>query len=172
MKIRKIRPSFEGTLYQTFSRCFSWPLPAVSVNILKISFPQKAHPISLVIKLMGLRINPLLWIMHHMRSYIGWVSSLSEVNSAQKRCPPTLQNPAQSHWAECVTAEHSRHGFSSGGCSSWMFHTGQVNCSSNNQLFVGTRHHSQIQPALPWLWGRAGKHSISQLPAGLCLVLC
>lgn len=68
----------------------------VFANILKISFPQKAHPISLAIKLMGLRINLLLWIMHHMRSYIGWVwvPSLSGINSAQGTVPTHSAEPS------------------------------------------------------------------------------
>jgi len=60
-----------------------------SIVLTNISFSQKDHPISLEIKLMGLRINSLLWIMHHMVSYIGWVwaTSLLEVNLAQEILP-------------------------------------------------------------------------------------
>lgn len=149
----------------------------VFVNILKISFPQKAHPISLAIKLMGLRINPLLWIMHHMMSYIGWVwvTSLSEVNLAQEILP--------THFAEsssvtlslmCYSRRHQ----------AWLFQQNTVQeiagyeCFTEVRLIVALRISFlsvrcatvRFQPALPWVFRCARKHSISQLPVGFCLI--
>lgn len=151
----------------------------VFVHILKINFSQKAHPISLAIKLMGLRINPLLWIMHHMMSYIGWVwvTSLSEVNLAQEMLP--------THFAEsssvtlglmCYSRRHP----------AWLFQQNTVRkaagyeCFTEVKLIVALRISFllvqrttvRLQPALPWVLRRARKRSMSQFPVASALSPC
>lgn len=151
----------------------------VFVNILKISFPQKAHPISLAIKLMGLRINPLLWIMHHMTSSVGWVwvTSLSEVNLAQETLP--------THFAESSSVALSLMCYS-GRHQAWLFQQNTVQetagyeCFTEVKLTVALRISFllvrcttvSLQPVLlPWVLRHARKHSISHLPVGLfCLI--
>lgn len=122
----------------------------VFVNILKINFPHKVHPISLAMQLMGLRINPLLWIMHHMMSSIGglWATSLSEVNLAQEALPTHSAEPSSvTSSLMCYSRRHQ----------AWLFQqntiqeaagyecfTGvKVNCSIKDTLFLGTMYHSQ-----------------------------
>lgn len=149
----------------------------VFINNFKISFPQKDHPISLEIKLMGLRINPLLWIMHHMMSYIGWVwvTSLLEVNLAQEILPTHFtESSSVTLNLMCYSRRHQ----------AWLFQQNMkkkiasYECFTYVKLILALRTSFlsvwctivRFQPAPDWVFIYAGKHSISQLPVGLLLI--